>query len=54
MAVYENPEGDIVIRQKADNIDSDEDAVIIINRSNLAAFIIALQNHLRVQQERIT
>jgi len=51
VAVYENPSGDTVIRQEADH-SSDEDSIIIINRNNLAAFVAALQEHLRAQQER--
>ena len=51
VAVYENPNGDTVIRQEADRNYSDEDLVIIINRKNLAAFVIALQNHLEAQQQ---
>jgi hypothetical protein len=50
VAVYENPKGDTVIRQEADH-SRDEDSVIIINRGNLAAFVTALQNHLKAQQE---
>ncbi|HUZ91351.1 MAG TPA: hypothetical protein VMU78_05545 [Methylocella sp.] len=50
VAVYENPMGNTIIRQAADS-SRDEDSIIIINRSNLATFVAALQRHLKNQQD---
>jgi hypothetical protein len=50
VAIYENPKGNTVIRQAAAD-SHDEDAVIIINRNNLSAFVAALQRHLKTQQD---
>jgi hypothetical protein len=52
VAVYENPRGDTVIRQPADQSQSpDDDHIVIVNRNNLAAFVGALQRHLENQQQ---
>ena len=50
VAVYENPRGDTVIRQAADQT-PDDDHLVIVNRNNLAAFVGALQRHLESQQQ---
>jgi hypothetical protein len=50
VAVYENPRGDTVIRQAADQ-SPDDDHIVIVNRSNLAAFVGVLQRHLENQQQ---
>ena len=44
VAVYENPKGNIVIRQEADHVS--EDAVVVISRNHIPVLIAALQRHL--------
>ena len=46
IAVYENPKGDIVIRQSDDH-SSDEDSIIVIANQPLQTFIAGLQNTLK-------
>jgi hypothetical protein len=53
VAIYENPKGDTVIRQEG-TYSHDEDSIIIINRNNLAAFVDALQQHLKNQRDADT
>jgi hypothetical protein len=41
IAVYENPKGDIVIRQEADH-SRDEDSFVIVAKGNLPALVASL------------
>jgi len=50
VAIYENPNGDTVIRQAAP-YPNDQDSIIVICRNNLATFVAALQQLLKKQQE---
>ena len=42
IAVYQNPDGDVVIRQQAPM--GDDDSVIVVPKSRLDDLILALQN----------
>lgn len=45
IAVYRNPDGDIVIRQQAGALE-DEDTFIVVPYGRLELFILSLQNEL--------
>ena len=44
VAVYHNPEGNIVIRQKADGYLNQDDAVVVVAKEKLAGLIAKLQH----------
>lgn len=46
IAVYENPNGDVVIRQQATDIYDDGDSWVVIPVERIPALITKLQSHL--------